>query len=531
MTPALSRARRVSGEARLSEEDRGVLARLRASLPEWLALVDRLPPAELIDHILASSAYGLEIGGVRGHQARENVKKMRGLVRRIQNRGYATLGRIAEHLDRLSAGDEANATIEALDAVSLMTVHASKGLEFPVVFLVNIARGVAARRQPIRVLVDPQGDETNVAVESFISEADTLEPAKEREETKRLLYVALTRARDTLYLSTRAEGRSVQADAGQPRQHHAAVDDRAVRGGRPLRSRLDARVDRAGRQCARVHQRREADRVRSNADTATASAAPALESHPCSKRRQLRQRQRWRARRALERLRRRLPALPALPVLPVSPKSPESRIASPTFRMRGPASASHRRFAAARRGLPSASIAPARAPRRRSPGGSSTGLFQARADADAPVDALSRHALRLMRGEEQLGLEAPDEIARQAAETFQRVAAREDIRTLLTSGACLYEVPFSLRLPSSAATPRAEQAMRESGLLSADAGSHLIVRGTIDALVRQADGAVVVVEFKTGAPHVDHHEQLEMYVEAARAMFPGAAVTGRLIYP
>jgi hypothetical protein len=158
-------------------------------------------------------------------------------------------------------------------------------------------------------------------------------------------------------------------------------------------------------------------------------------------------------------------------------------------------------------------------------------LFQARAAADAPIDALSRHALRLMRGEEQLGLEAPDDIARQAAETFQRVAARDDIRTLLTNGTCLYEVPFSLRLPSSAATPRAEHAMRESGLMSADDGSHLIVRGTIDALVRQPDGAIVVVEFKTGAPHVDHNEQLEMYVEAARAMFPGAEVTGRLIYP
>ena len=106
-------------------------------------------------------------------QARENVKKLRALVRRIENRGYATLGRIAEHLDRLSAGDEANATIEAFDAVSLMTVHASKGLEFPIVFLVNVARGVAQRRQPIRVLVDRRrATEASVSIDAFQSEAD-----------------------------------------------------------------------------------------------------------------------------------------------------------------------------------------------------------------------------------------------------------------------------------------------------------------------------------------------------------------------
>ena len=68
---------------------------------------------------------------------------MRGLIRRIQNRGYATLPRIADHIDSLTAGDESNAVLEALDAVNLMTVHASKGLEFPIVFVVNLAKGAS----------------------------------------------------------------------------------------------------------------------------------------------------------------------------------------------------------------------------------------------------------------------------------------------------------------------------------------------------------------------------------------------------
>jgi ATP-dependent exoDNAse (exonuclease V) beta subunit len=81
-----------------------------------------------------------------------------------------------------------------------MTVHAAKGLEFPVVFIVNLARGTGTRRPPIRVVTGD--DEPSVAVGDFQSSGDEDQPSREREETKRLLYVALTRARDRLYLSS-----------------------------------------------------------------------------------------------------------------------------------------------------------------------------------------------------------------------------------------------------------------------------------------------------------------------------------------
>jgi ATP-dependent helicase/nuclease subunit A len=177
-----------------------VLDRLRTAVPRWLGWVDRLPPSALLDAVLAETAYAYETRGPRRRQARENLKKLGGMIRRAQNRGYATLERIAEHLERLAVGDESNAAIDAIDAVSLMTVHAAKGLEFPIVFVVNMARGTGGMRAPIRV-ADLAGGEASVAIADYQSEADEDARAREREETKRLLYVALTRARDRLYLS------------------------------------------------------------------------------------------------------------------------------------------------------------------------------------------------------------------------------------------------------------------------------------------------------------------------------------------
>ncbi len=170
-------------------------------MSSWLAAVDRVPPADLLEQLLRETAYAYELRGPRRLQAWENLKKMRGLIRRIQNRGYATLPRIADHIDALTAGDESNAVIEALDAVNLMTVHASKGLEFPIVFVVNMAKGASGPPKPIRVVANGD-DEPSVSVGPFVSDLDEAEREREKHETRRLLYVAFTRARDRLYLAS-----------------------------------------------------------------------------------------------------------------------------------------------------------------------------------------------------------------------------------------------------------------------------------------------------------------------------------------
>ena len=134
-------------------------------------------------------------------------------------------------------------------------------------------------------------------------------------------------------------------------------------------------------------------------------------------------------------------------------------------------------------------------------------LFEARVRAGDDVLAAARAALR---DEERAVLDDADGVLAAAAAIWTSMTARDDVAALLAAPTVHAEVPFSLRLDA--------------------ADGEFVVRGTIDCVAIGADGGVTVVEFKTGGAHPSHQLQLDLYVEAARALFPGSDVSGRLIY-
>ena len=149
-------------------------------ITELQALASQIPLDALYDILLERTGYlsALETKGGDENQTRiENVRELKTTIIKSME---ATGGDLYEYLDEVALYTDMDAYDRNEDAVVMMTMHSAKGLEFPVVFLVGAEEGLFPGMMAV-------GDPS------------------EMEEERRLCYVAITRAKEKLYLTCAAQ--------------------------------------------------------------------------------------------------------------------------------------------------------------------------------------------------------------------------------------------------------------------------------------------------------------------------------------
>ncbi len=145
-----------------------------------------------------------------GEQAVANLAKLKQQAELLGAEGLTTFKEAIRQLERrvLDVKEEGESVLaeESVDAVRMMSIHKAKGLEFPIVILAGCQTGTEGRRSSdAESLFDWSTGLTGLRIGQITDLAGLYIAEKTRlrnaEEQKRLLYVAMTRARENLIIS------------------------------------------------------------------------------------------------------------------------------------------------------------------------------------------------------------------------------------------------------------------------------------------------------------------------------------------
>ncbi|MDQ0353231.1 DNA helicase-2/ATP-dependent DNA helicase PcrA [Rhodoplanes tepidamans] len=170
--PLLEAARAMSTSEAVKPKPRAALRDLVAAFDRWRAQRDTLPHTELAEIVLDESGYTEMWQKDRSADAAGRLENLKELVRSMED--FENLQGFLEHVSLVMDTDRG----EDLDAVSIMTLHAAKGLEFDTVFLPGWEEGLLPHQRSL--------DENGRAG---------------LEEERRLAHVGITRARKNARIS------------------------------------------------------------------------------------------------------------------------------------------------------------------------------------------------------------------------------------------------------------------------------------------------------------------------------------------
>jgi ATP-dependent exoDNAse (exonuclease V) beta subunit len=183
-------------------------------------------PAELLDHI-ARERRALELGFAEG-RPRDVWRRLRFVIDQARAWSEATGGSLRAYLQWIEHQTaEGSRVAESVlpetddDAVRIMTIHAAKGLEFPITIVSGLSARPGGKRSPVDVYFPRDGGPVGYRMgrDVITQEFEAAIPLDEQmgyDERLRLLYVACTRACDHLVVSLH---RSERANPTAPRNH------------------------------------------------------------------------------------------------------------------------------------------------------------------------------------------------------------------------------------------------------------------------------------------------------------------------